>query len=156
MVLGYVSMHSTFISLFLSLKKLGLKVWLATSVLLSSTFAFLLGYDVTIRLGVPMSMRLLYEGLPFLIVIIGFEKSITLTRAVLSHTVEHRKPHKTQGSQGSAAAITESTIQYAMRSAIRENGYDIVYHYVVEILLLIVGAAAGVQGELQDFCFWLH
>ncbi|KOS46691.1 hypothetical protein ACN38_g2362 [Penicillium nordicum] len=152
MVLGYISMHLTFLSLFLSLRNLGSKVWLATSVLLSSTFAFLLALEVTIRLGVPMSMRLLSEGLPFLVVIVGFEKSITLTRAVLSHAIEHRKPYKTQTHQGSAAAITESTIQYAVRSAIREKGYDIVYHYVVEILLLIVGAASGVQGGLQDFC----
>lgn len=152
MVIGYISMHLTFVSLFLNLKNLGSKVWLATSVLLSSTFAFLLGLDVTIRLGVPISMRLLSEGLPFLVVIVGFEKSITLTRAFLSHAVEHRKPHKIQAHQGSAAATTESTIQYAVRSAIREKGYDIVYHYVVEILLLAAGAASGVQGGLQDFC----
>ncbi|KAJ5488150.1 Hydroxymethylglutaryl-CoA reductase class I/II substrate-binding [Penicillium expansum] len=152
MVLGYISMHLTFVSLFLSMKNLGSKLWLATSVLLSSTFAFLLALDVTIRLGVPMNMKLLSEGLPFLVVIIGFEKSITLTRAVLSYAVEHRKPHKAQAHQDDAAAITESTIQYAVRSAIRENGYDIVCHYVVEILLLAVGAASGVQG-LRDFCF---
>lgn len=152
MVLGYIFMHLTFVSLFLSLKNLGSKVWLATSVLLSSTFAFLLGLDVTIRLGVPMSMKLLSEGLPFLVVIVGFEKSITLTRAVLSHAVEHQNPHNTQAHQGSAA-ITESTIQYAVRSAIREKGYDIVCHYMVEILLLVVGASSGVQGGLQDFCF---
>lgn len=152
MALGYISMHLTFVSLFLNMKNLGSKVWLATSVLLSSTFAFLLGLDVTIRLGVPMSMRLLSEGLPFLVVIVGFEKSITLTRAFLSHAVEHRKPYKIQAHQGSAAATAESTIQYAVRSAIREKGYDIVYHYVVEILLLAVGAVSGVQGGLQDFC----
>ncbi|CAI7597852.1 unnamed protein product [Penicillium discolor] len=152
MVLGYISMHLTFVSLFLSMKKLGSKVWLATSVLLSSTFAFLLGLDVAIRLGVPMSMRLLSEGLPFLVVIVGFEKSITLTRAVLSHAVQHRKPQKIQSDQGSVAVITESTINYAVRSAIREKGYNIVCHYVVEILLLVVGAVSGIQGGLQHFC----
>ncbi|KAJ5420344.1 hypothetical protein N7465_002863 [Penicillium sp. CMV-2018d] len=143
MAITYISMHLTFVSLFLSMRKLGSKVWLATSVLLSSTFAFLLGLDVAIRLGVPINMRLLSEGLPFLVVIITFEKSITLTRSVLSHAIEHRKPQKSQNEEGSPAGLTESTIQYAVRGAIRDQGYGIVCHYLVEISLLLVGAASG-------------
>ncbi|OQD63204.1 hypothetical protein PENPOL_c010G03218 [Penicillium polonicum] len=152
MAITYVSMHLTFVSLFLSMRKLGSKVWLATSVLLSSTFAFLLGLDVAIRLGVPINMRLLSEGLPFLVVIISFEKSITLTRSVLSHAIEHRKPQKSQNEEGTPAGLTESTIQYAVRGAIRDQGYGIVCHYLVEISLLLVGAASGVRGGLQHFC----
>ncbi|CRL19611.1 Hydroxymethylglutaryl-CoA reductase, class I, metazoan [Penicillium camemberti] len=152
MGITYISMHLTFVSLFLSMRKLGSKVWLATSVLLSSTFAFLLGLDVAIRLGVPINMRLLSEGLPFLVVIVSFEKNITLTRSVLSHAIEHRKPQKSQNEDGSPAGLTESTIQYAVRGAIRDKGYGIVCHYVVEISLLLVGAASGVRGGLQHFC----
>ena len=103
-------MHLTFVSLFLSMKKLGSKVWLATSVLLNSTFAFLLGLNVAIRLGVPINMRLLSEGLPFLVVIVSFEKNITLTRSVLSHDLEHRKPQKCENEEGSVAGLAESTI----------------------------------------------
>lgn len=153
MVLGYILMHLTFVSLFLSMKKLGSKVWLATSVLLSSTFAFLLGLDVTMRLGIPINMRLLSEGLPFLVVIIGFEKSITLTKSVISHAVKPPKPQKTTGSSASGDASAESTIQYAVRSAIQDKGYNIACYYAVEILLLVVGAASGVQGGLRHFCF---
>ncbi|CAG8907422.1 unnamed protein product [Penicillium egyptiacum] len=125
MAITYISMHLTFVSLFLSMKKLGSKVWLATSVLLSSTFAFLLGLDVAIRLGVPISMKLLSEGLPFLVVIISFEKSITLTRSVLSHAIEHRKPQKRQIQEGSGAGLAESSIQHAVQGAIRDKGYAI-------------------------------
>src|SRR5580692_7047306 len=84
MVLGYLSMHLTFISLFLSMKRLGSNFWLAASVLLSSVFAFLFGLLVTTKLRVPINMVLLSEGLPFLVVTIGFEKPIILTKAVLS------------------------------------------------------------------------
>ncbi|KAL1844553.1 hypothetical protein VTK73DRAFT_2319 [Phialemonium thermophilum] len=59
MALGYISMHLTFVSLFVSMRRLGSNFWLATSVLLSSTFAFLFGLIVTTKLGVPVSMVLL-------------------------------------------------------------------------------------------------
>ncbi|KAI2618938.1 3-hydroxy-3-methylglutaryl-CoA reductase [Hypomontagnella submonticulosa] len=157
MVLGYLSMHLTFVSLFLSMRKMGSNVWLAISVLFSSTFAFLFGLNVTTKLGVPISMVLLSEGLPFLVVTIGFEKNIALTRAVLSHALEHRKPTDKQTGNGKSSKkspdSSEGVIHYAVQRAIREKGYEIVRDYVIEILILVAGAASGVQGGLQQFCF---
>ncbi|KAI1496979.1 3-hydroxy-3-methylglutaryl-coenzyme A reductase [Biscogniauxia marginata] len=155
MVLGYLSMHLTFVSLFLSMRKLGSNVWLAISVLFSSTFAFLFGLNVTYKLGVPISMVLLSEGLPFLVVTIGFEKNIVLTRAVLSHALEHRRPEESD-SRKAARKLAKSTggvIQYAVQRAIKDQGFEIVRDYVIEILILVAGAASGVQGGLQQFCF---
>ncbi|KAK8100164.1 3-hydroxy-3-methylglutaryl-coenzyme a reductase protein [Apiospora kogelbergensis] len=157
MVLGYISMHLTFVSLFLSMRKMGSNVWLATSVLFSSLFAFLFGLNVTWKLGVPVSVVLLSEGLPFLVVIVGFEKNIVLTRAVLSHALEHRRPEEANGksdkSSRKSPALPEGVIQYAVQSAIKEKGFEIVRDYVIEILILVAGAASGVQGGLQQFCF---
>ncbi|KAI1105544.1 3-hydroxy-3-methylglutaryl-CoA reductase [Jackrogersella minutella] len=157
MVLGYLSMHLTFVSLFLSMRKMGSNVWLAISVLFSSTFAFLFGLDVTTKLGVPVSMVLLSEGLPFLVVTIGFEKNIALTRAVLSHALEHRRPEGKQTGDGKSAkkflGPSDGIIQYAVQRAIKDKGYEIVRDYVIEILILVAGAASGVQGGLQQFCF---
>ncbi|KAI8628866.1 3-hydroxy-3-methylglutaryl-coenzyme A reductase [Xylariaceae sp. FL1651] len=157
MVLGYLSMHLTFVSLFLSMKKLGSNVWLAISVLFSSTFAFLFGLNVTTKLGVPVSFVLLSEGLPFLVVTIGFEKNIVLTRAVLTHALEYRKPEQKPSSTGKAgqkaSSTSEGVIQYAVARAIKDTGFEIVRDYVIEILILIAGAASGVQGGLQQFCF---
>ncbi|CAJ2500736.1 Uu.00g035890.m01.CDS01 [Anthostomella pinea] len=157
MVLGYLSMHLTFVSLFLSMRKLGSNVWLAISVLFSSTFAFLFGLNVTTKLGVPVTMVLLSEGLPFLVVTIGFEKNIVLTKAVLSHALEHRKPEDdSPGSDKSAkkpTALSAGVIQNAVQRALRDKGYEIVRDYVIEILILVAGAASGVQGGLQQFCF---
>ncbi|ETS75040.1 3-hydroxy-3-methylglutaryl-coenzyme A reductase [Pestalotiopsis fici W106-1] len=152
MVLGYLSMHLTFVSLFLSMRKLGSNVWLAVSVLFSSTFAFLFGLNVTTRLGVPISVVLLSEGLPFLVVTIGFEKNIVLTKAVLSHALDHRRPEDKSGNKRSHSP-SESLIQYAVHKALKDTGFEIVRDYVLEILLLIVGANFGVQGGLQQFCF---
>ncbi|KAI0108944.1 3-hydroxy-3-methylglutaryl-coenzyme A reductase [Nemania sp. FL0031] len=155
MVLGYLSMHLTFVSLFLSMKKLGSNTWLAISVLFSSTFAFLFGLNVTTKLGVPVSFVLLSEGLPFLVVTIGFEKNIVLTRAVLSHALEYRKPEQNgSGAKPSKISSTnDGVIQYAVSRAIKDTGFDIVRDYVIEIIILVAGAASGVQGGLQQFCF---
>ncbi|CAK7231055.1 3-hydroxy-3-methylglutaryl-coenzyme A (HMG-CoA) reductase isozyme [Sporothrix curviconia] len=165
MVLGYLSMHLTFVSLFLSMRRLGSNFWLGTSVLFSSIFAFLFGLIVTTKLGVPVSMVLLSEGLPFLVVTIGFEKNIALTKAVLSHALERRRnlerppasasassPAKSAGKKVTTTS-SPSVIQYAIQMAIKEKGFDIVCDYAIEILILVIGAASGVQGGLQQFCF---
>src|SRR5438045_4860337 len=112
MALGYLSMHLTFVSLFLSMRRLGSKFWLATTVLFSGGFAFLFGLIVTTKLGVPINMVLLSEGLPFLVVTVGFEKSIVLTKAVLSAALDYRRPvHQNSPTldQGSRKPAAEAT-----------------------------------------------
>jgi hydroxymethylglutaryl-CoA reductase (NADPH) len=153
MALGYVSMHLTFVSLFVSMRRMGSNFWLATSTLFSSIFAFLFGLFVTTKLGVPISMVLLSEGLPFLVVTIGFEKNIVLTRAVLSHAIEHRRPDEPFAKGSKKADVTGSVIQSAIYVAIKEKGFGIIKDYAIEVGILILGAASGVQGGLQQFCF---
>ena len=161
MTLGYLSMHLTFISLFLSMKRLGSNFWLAASVLFSSVFAFLFGLVVTTKLGVPINMVLLSEGLPFLVVTIGFEKPIVLTKAVLTASHDPRRKEWTNGhANGQAIGSNESvtsassrSIPDAIQSAVRENGFEIVRDYAIEIAILVAGAASGVQGGLRQFCF---
>ncbi|KAA8910112.1 putative 3-hydroxy-3-methylglutaryl CoA reductase [Sphaerosporella brunnea] len=142
MALGYISMHLSFISLFLQMRRLGSNFWLGATVLISSTFAFLFASIVTHKLGVPINMVLLSEGLPFLVVIIGFEKPIVLTRAVLDAHINLRNKSNVNAS-----------IQSAVVAAVQETGFLIVRDYVIEIAILAVGAASGVQGGLRQFCF---
>jgi hydroxymethylglutaryl-CoA reductase (NADPH) len=151
MILGYISMHLTFVSLFLSMRRLGSNAWLGVSVLFSSVFAFLFALIVTTKLGVPLNMVLLSEGLPFLVVTIGFEKPIILTKAVLAHALDRRRIDEKKNGKGRSTA--PPTIQYAVSTAVKEKGADIVRDYLVEILILICGAASGVQGGLRQFCF---
>ncbi|KAL8996373.1 MAG: hypothetical protein Q9169_004096 [Polycauliona sp. 2 TL-2023] len=146
MFLGYLAMHLTFVSLFLSMRRMGSNFWLATTVLISSAFAFLFGLIVTTKLGVPISFVLLSEGLPFLVVTIGFEKPIILTKAVLSASLETPP-------RGSKSQRTPKTIQSALHTAVQQRGFDIVRDYCIEIAILVAGAASGVQGGLRQFCF---
>lgn len=155
MVLGYLSMHLTFVSLFVSMRRMGSNFWLGITTLFSSVFAFLFGLAVTTKLGVPISVILLSEGLPFLVVTIGFEKNIVLTRAVLSHAIEHRRTlvKESKSGKGKQEPSTQNLIQYAIQAAIKDKGYEIIRDYFIEILILVLGAASGVQGGLQQFCF---
>ncbi|GES66061.1 3-hydroxy-3-methylglutaryl-coenzyme A reductase [Aspergillus terreus] len=149
MTLGYLSMHLSFVSLFFSMRRLGSKYWLASTVLLAGAFAFLFGLLVTTKLGVPINVLLLSEGLPFLVVTIGFEKPIILTRAVLNASVEKKKG----GASGQPAASNQRSIQESIQTAIKEQGFELVRDYCIEIAILVAGAASGVQGGLRQFCF---
>lgn len=147
MTLGYLSMHLSFVSLFFSMRRLGSNFWLAATVLFSGVFAFLFGLLVTTKLGVPINVLLLSEGLPFLVVTIGFEKLIILTRAVLTAAADNR------GRAGQASSSTTKSIQDSIQTAIKEQGFEIIRDYCIEIAILIAGAASGVQGGLRQFCF---
>ncbi|KFY04690.1 hypothetical protein O988_00598 [Pseudogymnoascus sp. VKM F-3808] len=153
MVLGYIAMHLTFVSLFLSMRRMGSNFWLATTVLFSSSFSFLFGLIVTTKLGVPINMVLLSEGLPFLVVTIGFEKAIVLTKAVLSVALDTRRTAAPDSPGSGKEGSSQPSIQHAVQVAIKEKGFEIVRDYAIEIAILIAGAVSGVQGGLQQFCF---
>lgn len=146
MTLGYFSMYLTFGSLFLSMKRMGSNFWLGTTVLFSSAFAFLFGLIVTLQLGVPENIVLLSEGVPFLVVTVGFEKPIVLTQAVLSASLQAR-------ANGNGNSDAPLTIRNAVQSAVGERGFEIVRDYLIEIAILCIGAASGIQGGLRQFCF---
>ncbi|GAA97563.1 uncharacterized protein L969DRAFT_91475 [Mixia osmundae IAM 14324] len=85
MLMGYVVMHGTFVSLFLNMRKLGSKFWLGASVLLSSTFAFFVALLIAHLSSLKVNPVLLSEALPFLVITVGFEKPFLLTKAVFDN-----------------------------------------------------------------------
>jgi hydroxymethylglutaryl-CoA reductase (NADPH) len=153
MFLGYLAMHLTFVSLFASMRRLGSHFWLAFTVMLSGLFAFLFGLVVTIKSGVPISMVLLSEGLPFLVVTVGFEKPIMLTKAVLTASLDKRHRGSGPNSPGADSYSKLPSIKDAVQVAVKEHGYGIVRDYAIEIAILVWGVASGVQGGLRQFCF---
>ncbi|KAL4917399.1 hydroxymethylglutaryl-coenzyme A reductase-domain-containing protein [Aspergillus aurantiobrunneus] len=151
MTVAYLSMHLTFGSLFVSMYRMGSRFWLFAAVLLSSTFAFVFALFTTTRLGVPSNLALLSEGLPFLVVTIGFENPIRLTQAVLSRATLSGEP---AGSQRETATNPQAgIIQTAIQTSIIEEGPSIVKHYAVEIAVLIAGTLFSLDPALRRFCF---
>jgi hydroxymethylglutaryl-CoA reductase (NADPH) len=144
MLLTYLAMYLTFLSLFMSMRRLGSRFWLASSVLLSGFFSLFFGLKVTASCGVPTTMIILSECLPILVVIVGFEKPIRLTRAVLHAATEAHVPAK---------PMARRSIPEAIEVAIKREGWRIVRDYAIEIAILAAGAASRVQGALPQFCF---
>ncbi|KAL4962053.1 hydroxymethylglutaryl-coenzyme A reductase-domain-containing protein [Aspergillus stella-maris] len=144
MATAYIAMHLTFASLFVSMYQLGSRFWLFAGVLLSSTFAFVLALFTTIKLGVPINLALLSEGLPFLVVTIGFDNPIKLTQAVLRHAAQ---PSVTDDSK------TALSMPAAIESAIKQDGFSIIRQYAIEISALLAGSFIVLDFSLRQFCF---
>lgn len=94
MLIAYVLMHSTFVSLYLNMRRLSLSLrphsaslgfWLATLSLASSCLAFMFSLLTAWYLEINVNPVLLGEALPFLVITVGFEKPFLLTRAVFSN-----------------------------------------------------------------------
>ena len=94
MMVAYLLMHSTFVSLFLNMRRLSLSLkpnsrshgfWLASSAFISSCVAFMSALLAANYLGISVNPVLLGEALPFLVITIGFEKPFVLTQAVFSN-----------------------------------------------------------------------
>ncbi|CEL08640.1 Putative 3-Hydroxy-3-methyl-glutaryl-CoA reductase (Fragment) [Aspergillus calidoustus] len=148
MASAYIAMHLTFASLFLSMYRMGSRFWLATSILISSTFAFLFALFATRRLGFPGHVGMLSEGLPFLVITVGFENPIKLTQAVLSHgrAPAEKIPHVDRGTW-------MSVIPRAIETSIQQEAPGIIKHYAVEIAVLLAGSLFSVDNALRHFCF---
>ncbi|KAL3474067.1 hydroxymethylglutaryl-coenzyme A reductase-domain-containing protein [Aspergillus californicus] len=151
MAIAYTAMYLTFGSLFVSMYRMGSRFWLAAGVLLSSTFAFILALFTTTQLGTPVDLVALSEGLPFLVVAIGFENSIKLTQSVLSQA------RKSSGSQRSVPGTDTkpalSLIQTAIQTSVTQEGPGIVRQHMIEIAVLLAGALFSVDSALRQFCF---
>ncbi|KAL6232800.1 hydroxymethylglutaryl-coenzyme A reductase-domain-containing protein [Aspergillus navahoensis] len=149
MAAAYTAMHLTFASLFISMYRLGSRFWLFASVLLSSTFAFVFALFAVVKLGIPVDLALLSEGLPFLVVVIGFENPIRLTRAVLMHAASMMP----RASEQQPTVAPSLYIHAAIESSLAREGPRVLKHYAIEIAFLSAGALCGVDPPVRQFCF---
>lgn len=109
MLIAYLLMHSTFVSLFLNMRRLSLSLrpqsrssgmWLASCALVSSCLAFLFALLTAWYLEITVNPVLLGEALPFLVITVGFEKPFVLTRAVFSNPAIGPSGAYSSGSRG--------------------------------------------------------
>ncbi|KAJ1993410.1 3-hydroxy-3-methylglutaryl-coenzyme A (HMG-CoA) reductase isozyme [Dimargaris cristalligena] len=158
---GYLFMHAVFINLFVSMRKLGSRLSLAASVLLSSSCAFILALYTAHLLGLPVDVVLLSEAIPFLLITVGFEKPYTLAKAVLVESElneDSERPSSPLAEQptrpGSPVSFTSSTpppaVQKQVLQGVEKAWSPIMRDYLFEISLLTAGAFSGVQG-LREF-----
>ncbi|CAO3656901.1 unnamed protein product [Mucor hiemalis] len=131
-------MASTFLSLYIRMRKLGSKYSLATTIFMSGFFSFMLSLATVHKLGAPVSPILLSEATPFLVVAIGFERPYKLTQ----HIFEENK--KVSGhNRDSVNRIISRAVESIAPTLIRDG--------LLEILVFILGAKSTLPG-LREFC----
>lgn len=179
MLIAYVLMHSTFVSLYLNMRRLttslkptssSLGFLLATLALASSCVAFMFALLTAWYLEISVNPVLLGEALPFLVITIGFEKPFVLTRAVFSHhaigpggAYAGMSTRGTSTPTGNGKSITPTQVPFGLRfappvpsrdivlNAVSKTGPSIIRDYAIEVAVLVVGAMSGVAG-LREFC----
>ncbi|KAJ2781731.1 3-hydroxy-3-methylglutaryl-coenzyme A (HMG-CoA) reductase isozyme [Coemansia javaensis] len=153
--LSYAITISTFINTFVTMRRYGSQLTLALAVIFSGFCAFVFAIAAVHVLGCPINVVLLTEALPFLIICVGFDKSLTLTRSVLlaAHT-DHSgsaAPSSQQQQQPLPASTTPSQIQAQMARGVDKCAGQLIKDYLFEIGILAIGVGSGVPG-LSEVC----
>lgn len=169
---AYIMMHGSLVHLYVSMRHFPRRFWLDTCILLSSCFACLVALVTADALQLPINPIVLSEGLPFLVITIGFEKPYLLTKAFFAHATPTLRPDQdTSTLKGSpeddfVRALTQrvheeqelgvltapfAPVHDVAIRAVAQAGPGILRAYAVEICILMLGAFNGMHG-LREFC----
>lgn len=169
---AYIMMHGSLVHLYVSMRHFPRRFWLGTCILLSSCFACLVALVTADALQLPINPIVLSEGLPFLVITIGFEKPYLLTKAFFAHATPTLRPDQdTSTLKGSpeddfVRALTQrvheeqelgvltapfAPVHDVAIRAVAQAGPGILRAYAVEICILMLGAFNGMHG-LREFC----
>ncbi|ORZ34606.1 hydroxymethylglutaryl-coenzyme A reductase-domain-containing protein [Catenaria anguillulae PL171] len=135
---AYAMMHATFGYLFYNMRKVGSKFILAASVMAYGTSALLASLVITQLLRVPLTLIMMAEALPFLVITVGFERPYLLAKAILL-------------AQPPTDSVHANPIHAKVAMGVSEVGPTMLRDLLAEIAVLALGAASGVRG-LSEFC----
>ncbi|KAJ2141130.1 3-hydroxy-3-methylglutaryl-coenzyme A (HMG-CoA) reductase isozyme [Coemansia sp. RSA 678] len=150
--MSYAITVSTFINTFVTMRRYGSQITLALSVIFSGFCAFVFAIMAVHVLGYHINAVLLTEALPFLIICVGFDKSLTLTRSVLlaayrdrQHSNSNADKHKDLHSN------TPAQIQSQIARGVDKCAAQLIKDYLFEISILAIGVCSGVP-QLHEVC----
>ncbi|KAJ2595093.1 3-hydroxy-3-methylglutaryl-coenzyme A (HMG-CoA) reductase isozyme [Coemansia sp. RSA 1722] len=147
--MSYAITIGTFINTFVTMRRYGSQITLALSVIFSGFCAFVFAIATMHLLGYSLNAVLLTEALPFLIICVGFDKSLTLTRSVLLVAYSDRR-RSNSGTERSSSA-TPAQIQNQISRGIDRCAGQLVKDYLFEISILAIGVCSGVE-QLHEVC----
>ncbi|KAL0097167.1 3-hydroxy-3-methylglutaryl-coenzyme A reductase [Phycomyces blakesleeanus] len=136
-LVGYIMMIATFISLYVNMRAMGSRYTLATAVVFNGFFSFMLALLTVRALGVDVYPVVLAEAIPFLAVTIGFERPFKLTKRVFQFSKE--------------TPLTKQEIRTTIMRAVDTVALPIARDCFMEIIVLVLGAKSGISG-LEEFC----
>ncbi|KAJ2764004.1 3-hydroxy-3-methylglutaryl-coenzyme A (HMG-CoA) reductase isozyme, partial [Coemansia nantahalensis] len=152
--MSYAITVSTFINTFVMMQRYGSRITLALSVIFSGFCAFVFAIGAVHALGYPINVVLLTEALPFLVICVGFDKSLTLTRSVLlaAHGDRQRRASDDPADAHHAPpSNTPAQIQTQIGTGVDRCAGRLVKDYLFEIGILAIGVCSGVPG-LCEVC----
>ncbi|KAK6456151.1 3-hydroxy-3-methyl-glutaryl coenzyme A reductase (HMG-CoA) [Scheffersomyces xylosifermentans] len=133
---AYVAMWYTLIKVFIDMRQVGSKFWLAFSTIISSTFAFLFALVITTKvLDTKVPLISISEGIPFLVAIIGFKHKISIARAV----------HLASNTSQDVRAIVANVVSAHTVSMLRD-------HLAVIGVLIACASYGSHLAGLRNFC----
>ncbi|KAJ2415285.1 3-hydroxy-3-methylglutaryl-coenzyme A (HMG-CoA) reductase isozyme [Coemansia sp. RSA 2530] len=153
--MSYAIAIGTFINTFTTMRRYGSQLTLALAVIFSGFCAFVCAVVAMHALGYAINAVLLTEALPFLVICVGFDKSLTLTRAVLLAAYTDR-PQRAQGAAAlkradASATVTPAQIQAQIARGVDKCATRLARDYLFEIGILSVGVCSGVA-QLHEVC----
>ncbi|KAJ2726403.1 3-hydroxy-3-methylglutaryl-coenzyme A (HMG-CoA) reductase isozyme [Coemansia sp. Benny D115] len=149
--MSYAITIGTFINTFVTMRRYGSQITLALSVIFSGFCAFVFALVTTRLLGYSVDAVLLTEALPFLIICVGFDKSLTMTRAVLLAAYGDRQRSGAAAGEDAGDSATPAQIQGQMARGIDRCGGKLLKDYLFEISILAIGVCSGVE-QLHEVC----
>ncbi|KAJ2904238.1 3-hydroxy-3-methylglutaryl-coenzyme A (HMG-CoA) reductase isozyme, partial [Coemansia aciculifera] len=153
--MSYAITIGTFINTFTTMRRYGSQVTLALSVIFSGFCAFVFSIVAMHALGYSINAVLLTEALPFLIICVGFDKSLTLTRSVLLAAYRDRSSSEQQRSSlisdGAATTVTPAQIRAQIARGVDKCATGLARDYLFEIGILAIGVCSGVP-QLHEVC----
>ncbi|SCU78344.1 LAME_0A04192g1_1 [Lachancea meyersii CBS 8951] len=139
---AYSAMIYTVVSLFVVMKRrTGSKFWIALSAVASSTSAlFLALYTSQVLLQKAVTMLSLIEGVPFIVVIVGFNHKVKLASFMLDYFRKHGISHQ----------CDTSALVYL---AVKEEGGRLLQDHLLSLIAFVGGALyAHDLDVLRNFC----
>eukprot|EP00158_Paraphelidium_tribonemae_P005138 Partr_v1_DN27182_c2_g2_i1_m15745 len=146
-VLGYIGMHFTVIVLFLNMRKLGSRFSLFFSTIVGGALALACSLVVVTAFGHSINIIQLSEGIPFLVIVVGFDKTYILAKAVLNAEEVDFDPSKSQGK----SSLIPIGVRRKILLGIDQAGPHLLRQYAVEIAVLTIGTLTGIP-SLSEFC----
>ncbi|WBW75214.1 3-hydroxy-3-methylglutaryl-CoA reductase Hmg1 [Schizosaccharomyces osmophilus] len=120
---AYACMFISVISVYLKMRRLGSRFWLFSSVCMSTLFSVQFAMSLIRFSGVRISLVSLIESMPFLINVVALDKSVNLTRAVMSRC---------------ASSDSRSATHEDVAEACRDAAPPILRHFSFGIVVLAI------------------
>lgn len=133
--IAYIAMYYVFFSTWRQARALGSRGFMFVSALISSTFSFMIAYVTVSQAGISVPMRVLLQGVPFFVVVVGFDTKVSFYRECVR--VLRKQPEM------SPAVIVTSVLNTRGVKLLRDN--------LIEIAFLSVAVVFRLP-DLWEFC----